>query len=208
MTFRNMRSTGVTLILLALLSPLAANAHHAMDNAIPATLISGLISGLAHPIIGLDHFLFVIAIGGFNLFTDRKVFDSASFIVATVAGGFLHLTGFFLPYGEVWIAISLIIFGFFIYRNNSLPNKKLIHSFFVLAGVLHGYAYGEAILGAEATPLLAYIFGFSMIQLAIVFIAYRIMAYCAEKKLAIQAMKMLSGALCVFGGFFLILPFA
>lgn len=36
------------------------------------------------------------------------------------------------------------------------------------AGYLHGYAYGESIIGAEETPLIAYLLGFSLMQYALV----------------------------------------
>lgn len=41
--------------LLVLLAPDAAPAHHLMDGALPATPWQGLLSGLAHPVVGLDH---------------------------------------------------------------------------------------------------------------------------------------------------------
>ena len=44
--------------------PISANAHHAMDSALPGNLLQGFVSGLAHPVIGLDHLLFVIAVVG------------------------------------------------------------------------------------------------------------------------------------------------
>ena len=43
-----------------------------------------------------------------------------------------------------------------------------------LAGILHGYAYAESIFGAEATPLVAYLVGFSVIQLGIAAAAFLI----------------------------------
>ena len=38
-----------------------AMAHHAMGGRMPANFFEGFISGLAHPIIGLDHFAFIQA---------------------------------------------------------------------------------------------------------------------------------------------------
>jgi urease accessory protein len=43
----------------------------------------------------------------------------------------------------------------------------LVAVLFALAGLFHGHAYGEAIFGAEQTPLMAYLAGFCAIQLAI-----------------------------------------
>ncbi|MCK6452758.1 MAG: HupE/UreJ family protein [Alphaproteobacteria bacterium] len=38
---------------------------------------------------------------------------------------------------------------------------------FSLAGLLHGYAYGESIVGAEPAPLVAYLLGLACIQYAV-----------------------------------------
>lgn len=43
----------------------------------------------------------------------------------------------------------------------------LISGLAALAGIFHGYAYGEGIFGAETTPLVAYLIGFTLIQLLI-----------------------------------------
>ena len=50
--------TGVAATL-AIVQPAAA--HHFMDGTTPATAAEGLLSGLAHPLIGLDHLLFLMA---------------------------------------------------------------------------------------------------------------------------------------------------
>jgi len=34
-------------------------------------------------------------------------------------------------------------------------------------GVFHGYAYGEAVVGAEPTPIFAYLVGLALVQAAI-----------------------------------------
>jgi urease accessory protein len=43
-----------------------------------------------------------------------------------------------------------------------------------IAGIFHGYAYGEAIFGAETTPLIAYLMGFTTIQMMVAAIAFAI----------------------------------
>ena len=40
-----------------------AAAHHVMGGRTPATFTQGLLSGLGHPIIGVDHLAFVVAVG-------------------------------------------------------------------------------------------------------------------------------------------------
>jgi hypothetical protein len=60
--FHGRASLGV-LTLGAMLLATPASAHHAMGGATPSNLWEGLLSGLAHPVIGLDHLAFVIAAG-------------------------------------------------------------------------------------------------------------------------------------------------
>ena len=38
-----------------------AFAHHAMDGQMPTSFAQGLLSGLAHPVIGPDHLAFIIS---------------------------------------------------------------------------------------------------------------------------------------------------
>jgi urease accessory protein len=44
---------------------------------------------------------------------------------------------------------------------------SLLASLFVAAGIFHGYAYGESIVGAEPAPLAAYVIGLGVIQYGI-----------------------------------------
>ena len=43
---------------------------------------------------------------------------------------------------------------------------------FALAGLVHGYALGESIIGAEASPLVAYLLGLLVMQTAIGVVVY------------------------------------
>ena len=76
-----------------------------------------------------------------------------------------------LPIPEIIIAFSVLIAGVLLARKNA-TNLALLISLGAIAGVFHGYAYGEAIVGAENTPLYAYLSGFSLIQLIISAIAF------------------------------------
>ncbi|WRH65887.1 MAG: HupE/UreJ family protein [Planktothrix sp. GU0601_MAG3] len=49
--------------LLFLLMAQPARAHHAFGGETPENFFQGFLAGLAHPIIGIDHFAFVISIG-------------------------------------------------------------------------------------------------------------------------------------------------
>lgn len=157
-----------------ILSPEPAMAHHAIDGETPTTWIEGFLSGLAHPIIGLDHFSFVVAVGLLASLKNPKGFlIPLSFIVATLGGTGVHLLEINLSFLEVVISASVLGFGILLAQKNSLNIVSLI-ILSLIAGIFHGYAYGEAIVGAEMTPLIAYLSGFAIVQLIISLIAYQI----------------------------------
>ena len=54
----------------------------------------------------------------------------------------------------------------------SKPNLAPLAIIGVIAGIFHGYAYGESIIGAQTIALGAYLLGFCSSQLAISAIAF------------------------------------
>jgi len=188
-------------------APLHAHAHHAMDNALPGNLFEGLVSGLAHPVIGLDHFLFVIAIGVACYYFGRKAGSVAAFLAGTIGGTVIHLYKATLAYPDAWVAASLLLLGILILRGSALLKSNAAAVFFGISGIVHGYAYGEAIVGAEPTPLVAYLAGFTLVQLAIVLAAFTAARYMHRIKPAFQTASAVGGALSVAGIAFLALSF-
>jgi urease accessory protein len=149
-----------------------ALAHHAMGGKLPSTFGAGFISGLAHPVIGIDHLAFVIAIGLLAAFRKKLgIVIPGAFVAATAMGAGIHLQGITLPAPEFIIAASVLVMGIFLARANQ-TNLWLITGLGAIAGIFHGYAYAESIFGAEATTLWAYLLGFSLIQLIISAIAF------------------------------------
>jgi urease accessory protein len=144
-----------------------AAAHHATGGRMPSNLFEGFLSGLAHPMIGLDHFAFVVAVGLLASFKPKwGLLIPIAFVLSTLAGTGLHLLGLDLPVPEVFISASVFVVGLLLAANYS-PQLGGAIALVALAGVFHGYAYGESIVGAQMTPLLAYLAGFATIQLAI-----------------------------------------
>ena len=143
-----------------------AFAHHPLGGANPDTLLNGLISGLAHPIIGVDHLAFVIAVGLAAAFTPKRFLSPLVFIAATVAGCALLLAGVTLPLAEIVITGSVVALGAMVLSGRRFPTSGFI-ALFAVAGLFHGGAYGASIIGAEATILAAYLIGFAAIQYAI-----------------------------------------
>lgn len=139
-------------------------AHHPTGGKIPTTFFDGFLSGLAHPIIGADHLIFMVALGFCSFLVGRKLVLPLFFVAATLLGCFFHLQSFDFPYIEHSVSFSIIIFGLLIYFKDLRKNFFLI-PLTLASGILHGYAYGESIVGAEASPLGAYLLGFGGIQL-------------------------------------------
>lgn len=150
----------------ALLAPAEALAHHVMDGQMPLTFAQGLLSGLGHPIIGFDHLAAIVAAGLAAAFVPAGLTVIAAFIGATLVGTGLHLALVTIPGAEIVVTLSVLLFGGLIAIGARLPVAAWA-GLFAVAGLFHGYAYGESIVGAEQSPLAAYILGFAVIQFAI-----------------------------------------
>lgn len=151
--------------------PCNAVAHHFMDDALPQTFAQGLLSGLGHPLIGLDHAAFIVAIGFFLALIRRGMWGIAAMIAGSLAGAALHLGGIDLPWGEAGVALSVMLAAAILLTYRRIGLSWLAGGL-ALAGILHGHAYAESIFGAEAAPLGAYLLGFTLTQLGVATAAY------------------------------------
>lgn len=143
-----------------------AFAHHAMDGQLPGTFMQGLLSGLGHPVIGLDHLAFILAAGLLAAPRARGFLLPLAFVAASAIGVALHLRGFDLPGGELLVAGSVVVLGLLLVAGRRISDGAFA-ALLGIAGICHGYAFGESIVGAEATPLAAYFLGLALIQYAI-----------------------------------------
>jgi urease accessory protein len=158
--------TFLALALGGLVAATPALAHHPMGGATPATLVQGLLSGLGHPVIGLDHLAALVGIGLVSSRFSRGLTLPAFWIVAMAAGVGLHLAGADLPLTEVLVALSVVAIGIAATVRSTLP-YAVVALLFAAGGAMHGYALGETIVGAEATPVMAYLMGLVAIQLTL-----------------------------------------
>jgi len=137
-----------------------------MDGAMPTTFRQGLLSGLGHPVIGLDHLAAVIAVGCLAATQPRGALLAAGYVVATMIGAAAHIGEATVPNAEVFVALSVVALGLVVFRSKPL-RRDLAFALFAGVGLVNGYALGESIAGAEPTPLLAYFAGLATIQIAI-----------------------------------------
>jgi urease accessory protein len=166
MNFSSLRRTASTAVAVLLAMTGAASAHHVMGGGLPSTFSQGLLSGLGHPVIGPDHLAYLIAVGIAVGAGGLSLALPIVFVAASAIGVALHVYGLNVPGAELVIALSVILVGFLIARGRALP-LGLWTALFGIAGLAHGYAYGESIFGAEPTPLFAYLAGLVVIQSAL-----------------------------------------
>jgi urease accessory protein len=162
--------------LMVCLGSLPAFAHHPFGGQTPSNFVEGFLSGLGHPVIGVDHLTFVIAMGLMAGLLRYGFALPLAFITAAIAGTGLHVMGVNLPLPELMVAASVLILGGLLAFETMLPPVVMM-GLVGVAGIFHGYAYGEAIIGAQMNPLLAYLLGFSVIQGAIAYGAYGLSNY-------------------------------
>ena len=192
------RSAGVgTLTLCAMLLATPASAHHAIGGATPSNAWEGLLSGLAHPVLGLDHLAFVVAAGLIAALHRRGVFIPIAFVAASLVGTGIHLLALDLPASEWMTSLSVLLVGaILVARRRSLPIVMVLAS---AAGIFHGYAYGESTVGAEMTPLSAYLVGLALIQLVIGLSTQSIFRIAARRTPDIEILTLRWAGLVVCG---------
>lgn len=165
----------IRLLLIATLAAAAAApaaAHHMIGGALPATFAEGLLSGLGHPIIGHDHLLAILAVGALASLFTRGVLLPVAFVAAALVGVGLHVGLVDLPAAELLIAVSLVVLGALLLAPPAAVPAPALVALFALAGIVHGYAFGESIVGAEPAPLVAYLLGLGMVQTGIALLAW------------------------------------
>ena len=120
-----------------LLWPVAAWAHVESGQA------GGFVSGLSHPVSGLDHVLAMIAVGlwGAQLGAPAMWLLPVAFPMMMAFGGMLGLMGIALPGIEIGIAASAIVLGALILGETKMP---LLGALLLVAifAIFHGHAHG------------------------------------------------------------------
>jgi urease accessory protein len=157
------------LALTLVLAATRAQAHHALGGETPRTFWDGLLSGLAHPVIGLDHLAFTVAAGLLAATLaplSRATLLPLAALAAGAAGAGLHVAGYGLPQAELLVALSVLGLGVLVLSTVRVPAPALA-ALFAAAGLVHGHALAESIVGAEPAPLAAYLSGLAAVQYAI-----------------------------------------
>ena len=140
---RKLPLIGAILIVWSLISA-PAFAHHPLDGRLPANFFEGIMSGFGHPILGLDHLAFVVAIGLIAFGLTQGFLVPIAFVLATAIGSWIHLVAIDLPIPELIIAASVVLSGIFLLvkgRNQEGINyTRLVAAFVGFAALFHGFA--------------------------------------------------------------------
>lgn len=122
-------------------------------------IAGGLISGITHPIAGLDHVTAMVAVGILGAFLGRPAIWvlPVVFPLVMTLGGVLGLVGIPIPYIEAGIAVSSVVLGLMILL--ALKPALWIAAIIVAAfAIFHGHAHGTEL--PKAANALAYSIGF------------------------------------------------
>ena len=127
----------IAAVLIVALSATTAHAHTESGS------ITGLLSGLHHPVSGWDHVLAMIAVGlwGAQLGPPALWTLPVAFPMAMALGGMIGLMGLTLPGVEIGIAASAVVLGGMVSTESrpALWVAALVVGFFAL---FHGHAHG------------------------------------------------------------------
>jgi urease accessory protein len=141
---------------LVLLFAAPASAHHLIHlfQLTPSPL-TGLVSGLAHPLFGPDHLLFLLALGLVGL--QKRLSWVLGLLATGLAGSCLGLALPGIPLAEPLVALSLVVVGLVLL--DRLPALLLVPAF-----ALHGYVLSAAVIGWEQSPIAFYLVGLLVSQ--------------------------------------------
>lgn len=172
--FKLIAALPAVLLLGPLLGPDAALAHHPIGGMTPQTMWHGLLSGIGHPIIEPDHLAFILLAGAISALAVGGFRIAAAFVLASLCGVAVHLALAGLPLIEPAVAASVLLAGILLASGGQLAAPTWM-ALVAVAGLLHGYAYGEAVLGAQTTVVGAYLIGLGVVQLTMAMLAMLVM---------------------------------
>jgi len=128
--------------------PLIARAH------VEAGQAGGFLSGLSHPVSGLDHVIAMLAVGlwGAQLGMPSLWVLPVAFPMMMAFGGMLGLIGIPLPGVEIGIAVSAVVLGALVLGQVRLPLPAAV-AVVALFAVFHGHAHGTELQAGQNAML-------------------------------------------------------
>jgi len=133
------------IILVAFFWPLNTWAH------VGSGATGGFLTGLQHPVSGLDHVIAMLAVGlwGAQLGAPAIWLLPVVFPMMMAMGGMLGLMGIPIPGVEIGIAVSAVVLGFMVLAEARLKIQlaMVIVAFFAM---FHGHAHGTELPAGQS----------------------------------------------------------
>ncbi|WP_462390441.1 HupE/UreJ family protein [Acidovorax sp. Q11] len=144
------RHTAALLFIAASAISTGASAHTGAESHIH----NSLLSGLAHPLFGLDHLAAMVAVGLWSALAARNagrdlLWGPVGFAAMLLVGAVLGLQGVALPAVEPMIAASLLVTGLLVVSRLRVPGLVAALGVGVFA-VFHGVAHGHELAGSDS----------------------------------------------------------
>ncbi len=135
------------------LSSLPAHAHTGIG------AVHGLLDGVLHPLIGVDHLLVMLAVGLWAAMRGGKSLWllPMAFLTAMGVGAGLSMLGITIMAAESWVAFSVMAAGVLVWRNTRMSSALAVALVAVFA-LAHGYVHAAEL--ADDADALAYSAGF------------------------------------------------
>ena len=166
----------------------------------------GFVSGLVHPVTGLDHVVAMVAVGlwGAVLGTPAIWILPIAFPLIMTIGAVLGILGLSVPAIDLGIALSAIVLGGMVAAN---ARPSLVIAFLLIAffAIYHGYPHGAALpdFGVPILYAAGFVVATGLLHLA--GIAFGLLYRWPSGKVAVRAMGAIIAAI---GGYFLLLATA
>lgn len=190
-----MKYTQSSLLLLSLLLPFAASAH-----TIGGT---GLVSGMTHPLIGMDHLLAMLAVGVVSSIIGGRALwvVPATFLGTMLVGGAIALVGIHLPVIEQGVALSVLVLGVMIALSKKIPLGVTMGSVALFA-LFHGYAHGieSPTIANPALYALGFILSTTLLHISGVLVGH----YALKHSTTTTLLRYSGATMGVIGVFFLV----
>ncbi len=177
-------------LLLLLLSP-TAQAHHLLSLLhLKPSPLAGFFSGLAHPVLGPDHLLFLLALSLVGL--RHRAPWMLGLLATGLAGSALGLVIPGLPGAEALVSFTLVVMALVLMGR--LPLLVLVPAF-----ALHGYVLSASVLGWTTMPIAFYLIGLMLSQGALLLLSLTVLRRLGAR-LTAPAQQLLAAALIGCGG--------
>jgi len=158
----------------------------------------GFVTGLSHPVLGLDHLLAMLSVGIVSIQIGGRAiyFIPLTFVLVMLVGGILGMSEIALPFIELGIILSVCLLGLVIAADRSI-NIIISSTFISVFALFHGHAHGTE-MPYIANPWI-YSFGF-VIGTAVIHVIGVSIGYLAMRsKKGLQLLRFSGATILGFG---------